>query len=489
MGQDHICLSQGSAQDPIASCLVGIPFKEDEFPPTLLSLVREFNAQMPVQGLNAPMPRRPPWWKSPLFLGDRSPEGPRRQKRVVLPVVNPLIVWKDWVSSSSLSRAPSEPQELELLGSSPAPYCVHFKFTPPKGREKSYINLLQIKSAYMANQWCREIAHVETPSTSKNFPLSLPTGTFLICGDRAFTGIPSRLIGGPCTLGRLGLFAPNKTQITDWILRNSSLHAPVQKRSLAELDPDCESDVIHWSRAKATAIMVFLPWISVAKAMGELGRLEYWVAKQANLTSAALSNLLADEEVTRQATLQNRAAIDYLLLLHHHTCEEFEGLCCFNLTSKAEDVRKSIRKMQDMVHELKRETKDWWDNLFGDWGLKGWANSAIKTGLLILFILFIVGIAFGIIRRLTTRLITNATSSLSVNNVWATTPPLEEIEMQTFAFEERRALEDADPEDFLPEAEGQWPPAFEDWPTNQQWFGDLYPNSEYLAPQPQFHPC
>ncbi|TRZ19392.1 hypothetical protein HGM15179_007720 [Zosterops borbonicus] len=36
MGQDHICLSQGSAQDPIASCLVGIPFQESELPPELL---------------------------------------------------------------------------------------------------------------------------------------------------------------------------------------------------------------------------------------------------------------------------------------------------------------------------------------------------------------------------------------------------------------------------------------------------------------------
>ncbi|TRZ13014.1 hypothetical protein HGM15179_014096 [Zosterops borbonicus] len=223
--------------------------------------------------------------------------------------------------------------------------------------------------------------------------------------------------------------------------------------------------------------------------MGELGKLECWVAKQANLTLAALSNLLADEETTRQATLQNRAAIDYLLLLHHHTCEEFEGLCCFNLTSRAEDVRQSIRKIQDMVHELKRETKDWWDNLFGDWGLKSWANSAIKTGLLILFVLFIVRIAFSIIKQFVTRVVTNATSSLSVNNVWTTTPPLKETEMQTFPPEEEEVLEDPDSEDFLPEAEGQWPPAFEDWLTNQPWFGDLYPNSEYLAPQPQFHPC
>ncbi|TRZ26639.1 hypothetical protein HGM15179_000410 [Zosterops borbonicus] len=278
------------------------------------------------------------------------------QRRVVLPVVNPLILWRNWVSTS-LPRAESELQELELLGSSPAPFCVQFVFTPPKGQEKLFTNLLQIKDAYLANQWCDKIARVKMVSTPGLLPLTLPKGTFLICGDRAFTGIPSHLTGGPCTIGRLGLLSPNKTQIMDWILKNSSKHATVKRRDLADLNHDCDSEIIHWSRAKATAITVFLPWISVAKSMGELGRLECWVTKQANLTSNALSDLLRDEEVTRQATLQNWAAIDYLLLLHHHTGEEFEGLCCFNLSSRAEDIRQSM-KIKDMVHEIKKETKD-----------------------------------------------------------------------------------------------------------------------------------
>ncbi|TRZ10813.1 hypothetical protein HGM15179_016282 [Zosterops borbonicus] len=195
----------------------------------------------------------------------------------------------------------------------------------------------------------------------------------------------------------------------------------------------------------------------------------------------------SNEEITRQATLQNRAAIDYLLLLHHHTCEEFEGLCCFNLSSWAEDVWQSIKKIKDMVHEIKRETKDWWDNLFGNWGLSGWIGSAIKTSLLILFLLLIVGIAFGLTKRLTRRLISDAASTLNVNHVWTTSPPLEEIELQNLPPQEVEDEEETDSEDFLLEDEGQWPMPFESWPTNQQWFGDLYPNSEYLAPQPQFN--
>ncbi|RMC17298.1 hypothetical protein DUI87_05879 [Hirundo rustica rustica] len=92
--------------------------------------------------------------------------------------------------------------------------------------------------------------------------------------------------------------------------------------------------------------------LALPKALGELAHLECWVVKQANLTSNTLANLLSDEEITRQATLQNHTAIDYLLLLHGHRCEEFEGLCCFNLSSKAENKYDIIQKIRDMDHDL-----------------------------------------------------------------------------------------------------------------------------------------
>ncbi|TRZ16872.1 hypothetical protein HGM15179_010236 [Zosterops borbonicus] len=305
-------------------------------------------------------------------------------------------------------------------------------------------------------------------STLLHKPLTLPKGTFLICGDKAFNGIPSRLLGGPCTLGRLSLLTPNKTTIMDWIVKNSSKHATVQKRDLASLSPDCESDIIHWSKAKATAVTIFLPWVSVAKSLSKLGRLECWVAKQANLTSTALVDLLQDERITRQATLQNRAAIDYLLLLHHHTCEEFEGLCCFNLTSKAENVQKSIQKIKDMVHQIHQESKDWFDQVFGNWGLSGWVNSLVKTLVMILIILLLIGLAFRLIKHLLQKAITRATSALSVNQVWTSAPPPEDwIEMQQLPSQNEE--EELDLEDYIPEVEEEL------WPARQPWFEEIYP--------------
>ncbi|TRZ14803.1 hypothetical protein HGM15179_012298 [Zosterops borbonicus] len=293
MAQDHICLSQASAKDPVSSCLMGTPSKEAEFPPTLLNFRDEYNKQAP--GRNS------------CALKEF-----RLQRKIKLPVMNTLVLWRDLVSTS-LPQADNEPQELELLGSSPTLSFVQFVFTPPQGQEKSSSKVLQTKEVYLANTWCDKIAHVKMASTPGSVPLTLPKGTFLICGD--------------------------------------------------------------------------------------------------------------DEEVTRQETFQNQVVIDYLLLLHHHTCKEFEGLCCFNLSSKAEDVQQSIKKIRDMVQDIKKETKDWFDNLFGDWGLK------------------------------------------SINHI-AAIPTAPEMEL-----EEMPPEEDLDPEDFLPEDEGQWPVPFDQWPTNQQWFG------------------
>ncbi|RMC13059.1 hypothetical protein DUI87_10589 [Hirundo rustica rustica] len=270
-------------------------------------------------------------------------------------------------------------------------------------------------------------------STTDRKPLALPKGVFLICGDRAWAGIPPYLVGGPCTFGRLGLFSPNKTTLMNWQRKNST-SKKVQKRDLASLDANCDSEIIHWSKVKGVAVTVFLPWVSTAKTLGELAHLECWVAKQANLTSNALAGLLSDEEVTRQATLQNRAAIDYLLLLHGHRCEEFEGLCCFNLSSKAEDVHTAIRQMREMVNNIKRETDDWLSGLFTNWGISGWVSSIIKTVLLCLFVLLLIVLAFGVLKKMLYNLVSATSHSPTVNHV--TMPSEEDHEEEGLELEE-----------------------------------------------------
>lgn len=56
------------------------------------------------------------------------------------------------------------------------------------------------------------------------------------------------------------------------------------------------------------------------------------LSKQTNATSFTLNGLLTDMDSIRQTTLQNRAAINFLLLAQSHGCEELNGMCCMNLS-------------------------------------------------------------------------------------------------------------------------------------------------------------
>ncbi|XP_074391480.1 uncharacterized protein LOC141728562 [Zonotrichia albicollis] len=422
LGQDHICLSTATASDPLSTCLVGVPFKSSEFPNEMWSALNEVN-------LLAPSPGR-------------------------YPADNPLLFWQEWARKLPVSKR--EPQEFHLLGSMNATFCIHFKFNSRLPYHEAKPNTYPNPSnpLYTDKNWCENSVLVMHSSGGDYKPRELPKGVFLICGDRAWAGLPPRLLGGPCTFGKLSLLTPNRTNLIHWQTKNNTHTLAIKKRDLRQLDPDCNSEIVHWSRLKATAITVFLPWISAAKTMGELGRLECWVAKQANLTSTALSDLLSDEEITRQATIQNRAAIDYLLLLHNHRCEEFEGLCCLDLSSKAENVHATIDKMKTMVNDIKRETDDWLSGLFNGWGLSGWLGSILKTVILVLFILVVVivvfSIVFGVIRRMVLKLISSSSPPPEVYHLEALSAPVDDLEA---------SVENTDP-------------PVEEEPIYQPWFGN-----------------
>ncbi|XP_063248271.1 uncharacterized protein LOC134547974 [Prinia subflava] len=437
LGQDHICLNQASASDPISSCLVGIPFEKHELPEKLLYYARRISK--------------------------------------VAPRGHAFITWRNFFFH--LENLKEEPQELELLGSAKAPYCVHF-LNSANALNPRTKHLVQANSLYHARSWCRGITKGILPPQIYDHPKRLPKGVFFICGTHAWAGIPSHLSGGPCTLGKLGLFSPNKTQIMNWKQKeNGAQKSAIAKRDLRNLDPNCDSEIVHWSKSKGIAVTIFAPWVSIAKNMGELAHLECWVAKQSKITSNALYNLLQDGEVTRQATLQNRAAIDYLLLLHGHTCEEFEGLCCFNLSSRAEDTKQILRQMQDMVGQIKTETSDWLSNIFKGWGLSGWVGSILRTILLFVFIIFIVLVAFGIIRRMIFKLISSTTTSPSPEiNHTAVSADVEEAEFED-SEEELEGYE---------EPEGPCRLPHDQWPTQQSYFAECYPESEYLPDPPRF---
>ncbi|KGL98906.1 hypothetical protein N301_12048, partial [Charadrius vociferus] len=46
------------------------------------------------------------------------------------------------------------------------------------------------------------------------------------------------------------------------------------------------------------------------------------------------------------------AAIDFLLLAHGHGCDDFDGMCCMNLSDHSLSIHESIRKLKEGVAKL-----------------------------------------------------------------------------------------------------------------------------------------
>lgn len=97
--------------------------------------------------------------------------------------------------------------------------------------------------------------------------------------------------------------------------------------------------------------------------MKQLNKLGRWLSKEVNATSTIISDLLTDEEAVRHATLQNRAAIDFLLLAHGHGCEDFEGLCCMNLSDHSVSIHKQLQNLKDLANQITTDEPSWLDSL------------------------------------------------------------------------------------------------------------------------------
>lgn len=144
LGQDHICLSTSTPDNPMSTCLVGIPLNSSEYPSALLSLRDSTN------------------WLTHWIVARSF-----ALRTVKVPVKNPFVLWRDW--AKDLPKLSDEPAEFEILRSSSAPFCVQFKFNPTT-RKESYANITQHKVQYQAAQWCKNITHVKMPSTLDNTP-------------------------------------------------------------------------------------------------------------------------------------------------------------------------------------------------------------------------------------------------------------------------------------------------------------------------------
>ncbi|RMC04213.1 hypothetical protein DUI87_19032 [Hirundo rustica rustica] len=280
-GSDTICLSDTSPDKPFSTCLVGVPFPEGFDNVT-------FDKYWPYDDHHI------------------SPTPSQRHQT--------------YIDNSKVDK--SDLQELEILGSLTMSTCYFFHF---RGENGPHLNVTPYHPVYSnMTSWCNQtkLLVYDEPHADRfnKLPIRFPKGIWLICGDRAWQGIPSKIDGGPCAMGQLTVIAPSVKKVVkkkSRRIRSSWGH---------EYESNCDSNFHPWNSGESIAASIFLPQLSSSIALKQLNKLGCWLSKEVNATSTMISDLLTDEEAIRHATLQNRAAIDYLLLAHGHGCEDFEEL-------------------------------------------------------------------------------------------------------------------------------------------------------------------
>ncbi|KFP89664.1 hypothetical protein N311_00441, partial [Apaloderma vittatum] len=142
-------------------------------------------------------------------------------------------------------------------------------------------------------------------------------------------------------------------------------------------DEKCKDEVtLEWTASFVT-LAFFVPGGAAAHNYNQLKRLACWSLKEFNITSHIISELLTDVDSIRHAVLQNRAAIDFLLLAQGHGCEEFDGMCCMNLSDHLQSIHKQLSDLQQQFNKISYNTdpfSEWLNSL----NLRPWLTALIK---------------------------------------------------------------------------------------------------------------
>ncbi|RMB89475.1 hypothetical protein DUI87_34136 [Hirundo rustica rustica] len=315
-----------------------------------------------------------------------------------------------YIDSSKVDK--SDLQELEILGSLTMSICYFFHF---RGENGPHLNVTPYHPVYSnMTSWCNQtkLLIYDEPQADRfnKLPIQFPKGIWIICGDRAWQGIPSKIDGGPCAMGQLTIIAPSVKKVVkkkSRRIRSSWGH---------QYESNCDSDFHPWNSGESIVASIFLPQLSSSIALKQLNKLGCWLSKEVNATSTMISDLLTDEEAIRHATLQNRAAIDCLLLAHGHGCEDFEGLCCMNLSDHSVSIHKQLQELRDLASQITIDDPSWLDNLFDGLSFVPWLKELCKIGLIILIVVVVVSVAVPCIFQCVKKVMSKTVSSVLVVN-------------------------------------------------------------------------
>ena len=107
-------------------------------------------------------------------------------------------------------------------------------------------------------------------------------------------------------------------------------------------------------------------------------------------------------------TLQNRMALDMLLLKEHGVCGYLKDKldhCCIHIPNVTQDVEHDLdllRKIEEETETIQKDmSEDWFGKIFNKlgWNLSSWIQSIIKTLFLLLVVLLMSMLVYACLKK------------------------------------------------------------------------------------------
>lgn len=229
--QRTLRVAMTSPSDPFRTCLIGIPLTEREWDQLYNHTV--------TRNCKAPGKRELLWWCLEKWQSSAGwPAG-----------------WY-WSNDSgngmslvdNFPALPLQPQKLELLGSIQATACFFLNYSRGLNINKTGIKISGTGIYLNNSAWCNFTTPL--PFTTGTDAGGHPDNIFLICGDRAWKGIPGKAVGGPWTFGRLTMFHRSTQAIVNWTLQHRQ-----SRRAAVQFDSDCNSHITFWNHAQRFLVL------------------------------------------------------------------------------------------------------------------------------------------------------------------------------------------------------------------------------------------
>ena len=147
------------------------------------------------------------------------------------------------------------------------------------------------------------------------------------------------------------------------------------------------------------ALESLLTPLSTYRNKAWLYKLTGQVEKLANVTRRGFRQLNLQLQATSRMTLQNKMALDMLLLKEHGVCEYLKGRrdhCCLHIPNVTQDVEHDLNLLKQIekdTQEIQQDMQENWpDKIFNGlgWNISSWVKSLIGTGLLLLVVVLII---------------------------------------------------------------------------------------------------